>query len=412
MAGPIEMLKGVTPLPAGFRAAALACGIKDPKKKKTDLALLVSDEPTVAAASFTTNRIKAAPVRASMLHIRNEEIRAMIVNSGNANACNGPNGIVDARKICKAVGKELGLRRRQVFICSTGIIGVPLPVENIRDSIPDLVGKLGSGGWNKVAKAILTSDTKKKVSGAKFKVGQKEVTLTGIAKGAGMINPNMATMLAFIATDVAITKEALQQSTHCAVDESFNRITIDGDMSTNDTVLVMANGTAGNRRIELGSRSCKLFREALTCVMLDLAKQIVKDGERVTKFVEVHVRGAASFQDAQKVAEAVANSALVKCSWNGSDPNWGRIMDVIGYSGARVSEQVIDIFFDGLAAARNGMASDTPINELKRVVSAPELRVVIDLHLGDADHTVFTTDISEGYVAFNRQEYAEKVKGR
>ncbi len=390
----------------------MACGIKDPAGKKDDLALLVSDEATVAAASFTTNRIKAAPVRASMLHIRNEEIRAMVVNSGNANACNGPNGLVDARKICKAVGNELGIRRRQVFICSTGIIGVPLPVENIRESIPTLAGKLNGKNWGKVAKAILTSDTREKMAGARFHVGQKEVTVTGIAKGAGMINPNMATMLCFIATDADVTREALQQNVHCAVDESFNRITVDGDMSTNDTVLVMANGTAGNRCIEQGSRSCKLFREALTCVMLDLAKQIVQDGERATKFVEVHVRGAASFHDAERVAQAVANSALVKCSWNGSDPNWGRIMDVIGYAGARVREELIDIFFDGLAAARNGMASDTPIDQLKRIVSEPEIRVVIDLHLGEADHTIFTTDLSEGYVAFNRQEYAEKVKGR
>lgn len=395
--------------PKGYVSAAIPCGIKKPGSKKKDLALVYSEVPAAAAGVFTTNKVKAAPVKVSAAHLRSGDIRAVIANSGNANACTGCTGIEHAKQMTADVAEALGLVETQVLVCSTGIIGVPMPMERIRNKIPKLVQGLSRKEGAAAARAIMTSDTKSKSIGVRVKIGKTPVHIGAMAKGAGMICPNMATMLCVVTTDARIEKEELKRTAKEATERSFNRITVDGDMSTNDTVFVLANGLAGNRSIRNGSKASRDFREALVYVMDEMARAIVKDGERVTKFVEVHVRGAASFQDAQKVAEAVANSSLVKCSWNGEDPNWGRIMDVVGYAGARVREELIDIFFDGLVAARNGMASDTPIDELKRVVSEPELRVVIDLHLGDADHTVFTTDLSEGYVAFNRMEYAQKI---
>ena len=243
-------------------------------------------------------------------------------------------------------------------------------------------------------------------------IGDREVTITGVAKGSGMIAPNMATMLAFITTDAAVSTAEIKAATRNAVADSFNCISIDGDMSTNDTVLVMANGAAGNRTITPGSKASRLFRSALARVMLELAWKLVRDGEGVTKFVTIEVLGAASQEDARRVAESVANSSLVKCSWNGSDPNWGRVIDAVGYSGARVQEAKVDIFFGGLAGARGGQVARTSIARLKAAVSKKEFTVTINLNIGRGTHRVFTSDLSEGYVAYNRLEYALKLQGR
>ena len=242
-----------------------------------------------------------------------------------------------------------------------------------------------------------------------FPLGTKTVRIGASAKGAGMIRPNMATMLCFITTDAAIGKAELKMMTQSAVEQSFNRITIDGDTSTNDTVVVLANGAAGNRKVTGASPSARKFREALDYVMLHMAKLLVSDGERVTKFVEIRVRGAASFTDAKKVAESVANSMLVKCSWNGSDPNWGRVMHAVGYSRARVREELVDIYFDGVCATKNGLATETPIEKLQAAVSKREFTVTIDLNVGEAEHSVFTSDLSQEYVDYNRAEYAVRV---
>ena len=396
--------------PKGFRCNGIRCGIKDAKSRKLDLGLIVSDVPAVAAATFTSNKFKAAPVRVSKVHLRsNGSIRAVIANSGNANACTGPRGIKDAKRMTEATAHALGVKPTQVVVCSTGIIGMPLPMDRIEQRIPKVVMGLQSKRGLEFAKAIMTSDTFAKSFAVEFQLGTKKVRIGASAKGAGMIRPNMATMLCFVTTDAAIGKAKLNKMTASAVEYSFNRISIDGDTSTNDTVLVMANGEAGNRKIAAGTPSARKFREALEYVMLHLAKLLVRDGERVTKFVEIQVRGAATYSDAKKVAESVANSMLVKCSWNGSDPNWGRVMHAIGYSRARVREELIDIYFNGANACKNGLATETPIETLQKAVAGREFSVTIDLHLGEAEHSVFTSDLSQEYVAYNRSEYAVRV---
>ena len=397
-------------LPIGFRAAGISSGIKDSGAK--DLGIVISDFPAVSAATFTTNRIKAAPVRLSKRHLSSGDIRAVIVNSGNANACNGRQGLNDAKLMAQFAASSLGLEPRQVFVCSTGIIGYPLPVAKVQVATPKIVEKLRISGWGDFSRSIMTSDKVNKVCAVKTLIGGKEITITGTAKGSGMIAPNMATMLAFFVTDAAISEADLRETTKRVVNETFNCISIDGDMSTNDTVLVLANGTAKNRRPRKGSKDLKHFSEALNNVMLDLSKQLVRDGEGASKFIRIEVEGASSDLDAKKVARAVARSSLVKCSWNGSDPNWGRVIDAVGYSGARVDENKVDIYFGSLAAAVNGIVAPTPIGKLKAQVAKKEFTLRIDLNIGKGYHRVFTSDLSEEYVAYNRLEYALKIQGR
>ena len=397
-------------LPIGFRAAGISSGIKDSGAK--DLGIVISDFPAVSAATFTTNRIKAAPVRLSKRHLSCGDIRAVIVNSGNANACNGRQGLNDAKLMAQFAASSLGLEPRQVFVCSTGIIGYALPVAKVQAATPKIVEKLRISGWGDFSRSIMTSDKVNKVCAVKTLIGGKEITITGTAKGSGMIAPNMATMLAFFVTDAAISEADLRETTKRVVNETFNCISIDGDMSTNDTVLVLANGTAKNRRPRKGSKDLKHFSEALKNVMLDLSKQLVRDGEGASKFIRIEVEGASSDLDAKKVARAVAKSSLVKCSWNGSDPNWGRVIDAVGYSGARVDENKVDIYFGPLAAAVNGIVAPTPIGKLKAQVAKKEFTLRIDLNIGKGYHRVFTSDLSEEYVAYNRLEYALKIQGR
>jgi len=292
-----------------------------------------------------------------------------------------------------------------VQVCSTGIIGVPLPIDRILPRIPELSEKLSEGS-DDAARAIMTSDTKPKSIAVKLTVGGESVRIGAIAKGAGMINPQMATMLCFVTTDAAVSKAELVAATREAVDLSFNRISVDGDMSTNDTVVVMANGRAENKPITRNGEGSRAFRDALNFVMLSLAKKIVSDGERVTKMVEVQIRGAGSQIDAERIARAVANSKLVKCSWNGEDPNWGRIIHAVGYSGARVKEEMVDIYFDGVAAAKNGISTNAAIGDLLQVVRKREFTVGIDLNIGKGAYHVYTSDLSPEYVEFNRAEYA------
>lgn len=403
-----EKIAGGVCAPQGFRAAGITCGIKKPDSPKKDLALIVSDFPAVGAGVFTENEVKAAPVRLSASYLKQCDPRAIVANSGNANACTGALGMEHARCMADSAAKALGLKRREVLVCSTGIIGLPMPMERIEPRMPDLVEALGSDevAGAAAAEAIMTSDTRPKSYAIKFMLGGKEVRIGAIAKGAGMINPNMATMLCFITTDARITKAELQEATQEAVDRSFNRITIDGDMSTNDTVLVLANGQAGNRLITKDGPGCRVFRAALTKVMKKLAKKIVGDGERVTKLVEVVVHGAQTDADAEKVARAVANSKLVKCSWNGNDPNWGRVLHAVGYSGAKIREEMVDIYFGGLCAAKNGLATDTPLLELLKVMERRKIKVCIDLNLGPGQYNIFTSDLSPEYVVFNRAEYS------
>jgi glutamate N-acetyltransferase / amino-acid N-acetyltransferase len=399
----IEIGGGVT-APKGFRAAAIRCGIKEGTNERCDLGLILSDYPAVAAATFTSNRIKAAPVRVSAAHLRAPDTRAIIANSGNANACTGSTGIQNAKKMAQAVARQLGFRERQVLVCSTGRIGRDLPIEKIEGAVPDLVAGLSSTGSEDAAKAIMTSDTFHKEIAVELPLHGKSVRIGGIAKGAGMINPEMATMLCFITTDAVISKRDLQKIIADSVEQSFNCITIDGDMSTNDTAICLANGQAGIAPIEQDKEEFSRFSEGLNFVTRQLARMIVEDGEGVTKFIEVHVKGAATYHDAKKAAEAVANSALVKCAWYGEDPNWGRVMAAVGYSSAKVREEMIDIFFNGAVAAQHGLASSTPEETLKEALGNKKFTVTIDLHLGSAEYKMFTTDLTPEYVRFNMGE--------
>ncbi|MFZ4765512.1 MAG: bifunctional glutamate N-acetyltransferase/amino-acid acetyltransferase ArgJ, partial [Roseimicrobium sp.] len=340
------------------------------------------------------------------------DARAIVANSGNANACTGPHGLVDAKATTKAVAEQLGIRMRQVLVCSTGIIGMPMPMERLLPRIPELADALHVNGSDEAAKAIMTSDTKPKSFAVEVECEGEIYRIGGIAKGAGMINPNMATMLCFITTDANVQPAELKRATQDAVEQSFNRITIDGDTSTNDTVIVMSNG-ASNGAIDKNNPICTAtFRAALTHVMVHLAKMMVRDGERVTKFVEVRVKGARTHQNAKNVAEAVANSMLVKCSWHGGDPNWGRVIHAVGYANAKVREELVDIHFGGLWACKGGVSTNTPVQELENVIAKANFTVGIDLNLGDASYHVYTTDLSEEYVSFNASEYSAAVHAK
>jgi glutamate N-acetyltransferase/amino-acid N-acetyltransferase len=402
----MKPVKGGVTAAKGFRAAAVFVGIKAANKSREDMALVASEVPAVGAGVFTTNRVKAAPVRVSRAHLRSPHSCAVLLNSGNANACTGPCGIAAAKALAARLAEVLHCGVRRVMVCSTGRIGVPLPLEKMADKLPELAARLSTSGGAAAAKAIMTSDTYAKEFAVEVKLpgGGGSFRVGGMAKGAGMIDPNMATMLCVITTDAKLSKGTLQNALHHAVERSFNRITIDGDMSTNDTVLALANGASGGASIKNGSPEHALFTEALNEVCTRLAFMIVRDGEGVSKFVTVQVRGASSLQAARKVAEAVANSTLVKCAWAGNDPNWGRILDAAGYCGVRIREELVDIYYDGVAAVRGGTAAPTPKDKLVKAVSGDKFTVTIDLHQGKAFYTVYTTDLTEKYVELNLSE--------
>jgi glutamate N-acetyltransferase/amino-acid N-acetyltransferase len=399
-------IKGGVGAPQGFVTSAISCGIKNPAVERLDLALVVSEKPCSSAGTFTTNRVKAAPVRVSQAHLRKGNLRAIVANSGNANACTGVQGIHDANAMCDAVAKPLKLKRSEIGVCSTGVIGLPMPMARVEPKFPELLEKLGPKNGSDVAAAIITSDTHAKEIAISFDLGEHRVRIGGCVKGAGMISPSMATMLCFITTDANIPNESLRKAVLECVESSFNRITIDGDMSTNDTVLVLANGASGMPSARRNSTACKQFRAALQYVMLELAKAVVRDGERTTKFVTVDVAGARTYLDAKKVAEAVCKSALVKASWNGGDPNWGRILHAVGYSRARIREELVDIHIAGKPACLGGLQTTTPMDELRAAVAEPEFTITINLNQGDADYTMYSSDLSPEYIDFNRSEYA------
>ena len=396
-------IKGGVTAPAGFLATSIYCGIKASNPSREDIALIFSESPAVAAGTFTTNKVKAAPVLVSMANLRTAGARAIIANSGNANACTGPAGLAAARRMCVATAAALGVKEREILVCSTGRIGVHLPIEKMESSIAQLPARLGKKS-RAAAKAIMTSDSFPKEIAVEFRIGGKPVRIGGIAKGAGMIDPNMATMLSFITTDAAIGKADLAKALRASVGQSFNRITVDGDMSTNDTVLALANGRAGNPVLKFGSAEFAIFQSALDQVTAALARMIVKDGEGVSRFVDLHVTGARTDAEARLAARAVANSILVKCAWYGGDPNWGRIIDAVGYSGARIREDRIRISYNGLPAVIDGMAAPTPAARLQAVARKKEFTVTVDLGTGNGAHRIWTTDLTTKYVDFNMGE--------
>jgi glutamate N-acetyltransferase/amino-acid N-acetyltransferase len=400
----IKMVKGGVTSAQGFLAGAVFAGIKASNKGREDMALVASEVPAAAAGVFTTNRVKAAPVRVSKAHLKAKFARAVLLNSGNANACTGPCGIAAAKALAASTAEVLGCSTGQILVCSTGRIGVALPLDKMKAKLPDLAARLSPKNGSAAAKAIMTSDSFAKEYAVEVRAPGGTFRIGGMAKGAGMINPNMATMLCVVTTDAKISKGTLQNALHHAAERTFNRITVDGDMSTNDTMLALANGAAGGASIKTGTSDYALFLEALNEVCLKLAHMIVRDGEGVSKFVTVQVRGASSLQAARRVAESVANSTLVKCAWAGNDPNWGRILDAAGYCGVRIREELVDIYYDGVAAVRGGTAAPTPKDKLVKAVSGDRFTVTIDLHQGKAFYTVYTTDLTEKYVELNLSE--------
>ena len=385
--------------PSGFRAAGVHCGIK---ASKPDLALIVSDKPATIAGVFTTNRVQAAPVKLCREKLGRKLAQAIIVNSGSANACTGAAGRADAEETARAVAQQLGIDADLVFPCSTGTIGTRLPMKKVMSGLVEAVEALSGEGGPAAARAILTTDTKPKAAAVQITLDGRTVRLGGMAKGAGMIHPNMATMLAFLTTDAAVDPDSLQAVLNQAVANSFNRISIDGDQSTNDTVLFMANGMAGNTALTSEHDDWHLFARAVEEVTRYLACEIVRDGEGATRFVTVLVKGAESEADADRAARAIANSLLVKTSWYGGDPNWGRVIDALGYSGAALDEHCVEIAYDDMRAVLHGMADpDVTAEALAAVLRRPAFTVTVDLHIGDASATVYTCDCSEEYVKIN-----------
>jgi glutamate N-acetyltransferase/amino-acid N-acetyltransferase len=396
----LEWLEGgVTAVP-GILAGAVAAGIKPSGKK--DLALVHSPTPARVAAVFTSNQVKGAPVVVSAEHARGGVAQAILASSGCANVCTGEQGIRDAREMTELTADLLRISPQHVLIAATGVIGLPLPMERIRPALPRLVKALSPQGGRAAAEAIMTTDTRPKEAALRVEVGGRPITLGGIAKGVGMLEPHLATMFCFVTTDAVIAREALTGITRRSVDRSFNRITVDGDQSTSDTVAVLANGLAENAALERGSRGLRQFARALEVLMERLARMLVADGEGATKVVTVAVRGAASRRDAIAAARSVANSPLVKTAINGQDPNWGRIMMALGKSAARVDQTRVAIAFGDEAIVERGVAREgARLEKIREVMSGPEYTIAIDLGLGTGEDAVVTADLSEEYVRIN-----------
>ena len=386
--------------PKGFYFSTVEAAIKKPGRK--DLALIYSEVEADMAGAFTTNRVKAAPVRIDMRKIKSGRGQAIIVNSGNANACSGEQGLRDANEMAGSVSKGLHIKPSLVYVSSTGVIGSRMPMERIRPAITELVSGVGHSSFEDVAAAIMTTDTFPKIVKKRVRVGDQTGTIAGICKGAGMICPNMATMLSFILTDIAVERKALDRALLSAVKKSFNRLTIDGDMSTNDTVLLMANGVLGNPPVTEKNEDYLRFSRALSELTIELSKMIARDGEGATKFIEVEVKGARNDFDAEKAALAVANSNLVKTAIYGNDANWGRIMAALGYSGVSFREDLVDICFGRVKIVDKGLTTGKD-KQAGDVLKNKEVNIIIDLHAGKASAKVFTCDLTEGYIRINAE---------
>ncbi len=386
--------------PKGFQAAGIACGIKATAGAK-DLALIYSQTPARVAGLFTKNRVKAAPVLATRQKVRKGICQALIVNSGNANACTGEQGLKDAEAMAQVTAEALHLLPQHVLVASTGVIGQPLPMERLRQGIPSLVAKLSEEGFPDAAQAIMTTDTHPKIITEKV-AADNEITILGMAKGAGMIRPQLATMLAFLLTDARVETEVLADLLREGARATFERITIDGDTSTNDMLLLMANGEASRRTLHPDDGPFPRFKEALFRVMDHLALAIVRDGEGRTKVVKIVVKGSKSSRAAEQLAFRVAHSPLVKTAFFGQDPNWGRIMAALGYAGIAFDPQKVSIFFDDVLVVEHGVSAPGVTEEQqRRVLQQEEFTVTIDLHAGSAQASIFTTDLSTDYVKIN-----------
>lgn len=394
------MAESVFAVPKGFKAAAYSSGIK--KSGKLDLALICADKPVECAGVFTTNKVVAAPVRITESRMRQGLCQAILVNSGNANACTGNQGLQDARRCGDLVAETLDMAPELVAVSSTGVIGVPLPMHCFEEHVPSLCRMLSHDQFDGVAKAMMTTDAFPKMCGRTITIDGQEVRLLGLAKGAGMIHPDMATMLAFVVTDAVLADGLLDAALRQSVNASFNRITVDRDTSTNDMVLLLASGDAENQEIREGSVALGQFCGALNEIMLDLAKMIARDGEGATKLVRIQINGAVNDADALLAARSVATSQLVKTAFFGEDANWGRIIAAVGYSGADVDPDKVNISFDDVAMVSNGLGLDSAQEaRASEILKKPEFTVTVDLALGKGSAYYYTSDLTYDYVKIN-----------
>lgn len=383
----------------GFKFAGVSCGIK--KSKRKDLALIYSERPAVAAALFTTNWVKAAPVIVGMRHLKRGLVQAVVINSGVANACTGAQGLRDAEAMCREVARSLDIDPGLVVPSSTGLIGAALPMEKVRSGIEKAAALLSEASFSQAARAILTTDRFIKTAATTCRFDGKVAVVAGMAKGAGMIAPKMATMLAYIMTNAAVESRCLRAVLRRAAAETFNAVTVDGDMSTNDTVLFMANGVAENLPIRRGSREEQSLFGAAREVMEALALKLVEDGEGATKIVEINVLGSRSSTEAKKIAYAVATSQLVKTAFFGEDPNYGRIMAAMGRAEVPIKPDRVDVSFDGVTVVKRGVGVNASEREAARVFKQPSFSVRINLHQGKASASVWTSDLTHDYVRLN-----------
>jgi len=386
----------------GFRFCGIAAGIKG--TKKNDLALIVSDRPAKAVATFTTNRLKAAPVLQGQAVLKKNSLCGVVVNSGNANAATGKRGLQDSLKTASEAERFLKLPKGSVLVSSTGKIGIPLPVQKIVKALPLAASQLSAQGLSQAAHAIMTTDAFPKMHSVQGKIGGKTFHLAGFAKGAGMIEPHMATMLAYVMTDLDMDLALMRKTFRKAVDESFNSITVDGDTSTNDTALLMANGASGIKIRSGDAAATRAFTKALEEVCRTLAWMMVKDGEGATTIVEVFIRGAKSAASAKKIAYSIARSQLVKTSFFGRDPNWGRVFAAVGYSGETFDPSSVDIYYGPVQLVRRGQPlGGSTERKAHSVMKGPGFRVLVDLHQGKGEAKIWTSDLSYDYVRINAE---------
>jgi len=409
----LKTIHGGVTAPLGFKASGMYCGIK--KSKKRDLALIVSERVCDAAGTFTTNKVQASCVVVNKEYLRDSKAQAIIANSGNANCMTGESGFENSRTMAATIARILRLKKQDVLVASTGVIGKPLPIKKIIAAMPELVDGLSRDGSEHAAAAILTTDRMSKEIAVEIPIGNRRVRIGAIAKGAGMIHPEMAlhqpkpaspagrhaTMLCFVTTDADITPGALRQVLDRAVQKTFNTITIDGDTSTNDMVVILANGMAQNKTITEKTDEVRAFGRALDTMFASLSKQMIRDAEGATKFVEIAVRGAHTRDDARRVARTVAGSALVKCALFGCDPNWGRIAAAVGRSGAHIDPWKLQIYLGGEIVLRNGGRVQKKAAVLNRVFAQKNIKITVDLGLGSYSAGAFTCDFSTAYVRIN-----------
>ncbi|MGB6770663.1 MAG: bifunctional glutamate N-acetyltransferase/amino-acid acetyltransferase ArgJ [Candidatus Dormiibacterota bacterium] len=385
----------------GFRAAATSADVRGDGGTRPDVAIVCSDKPAAAAGVFTRNRVKAAPVVVSQLHLKRGRARAVVVNSGNANACTGSQGLGDALRMVQITAEAVDCDPGEVLVASTGLIGRLMPMDRIRGAIVEAGSQLDPGSGHRAAEAIMTTDTRAKEAVSQFVASGVPQTVGGMAKGAGMIHPDMATLLAFVTTDAKVAPDLLAELLTQSVRTSFNSISIDGDTSTNDCCLVLANGAAGAPEVERGTAEAGLLASALDFVLMDLAEQIVADGEGVTKTFSVHISGALDENQARLAARTVTSSPLVKTAIHGADPNWGRILAAVGRSGADLALDRCRLTLAGMELFAMGRATTTPVDEVARALREPRIAIEMDLGVGEAEATALGCDLSSEYVRIN-----------